>query len=409
MKHNKKISKVLINNKNKLKMKKLVVLLPLFFVMTIAIAQSGKRDLNNAYNAYSNGYLDRALTAIERCIQAEDTKDEAKTWMYRGNIYLLIAAAEEGSEYKALSANPAEEAFDSYNKALALDKDISVSMRIATPIEGLRFCSQLLLQEAINLANSRKDNDRAFVLAEKAYKSNSGDDNIIYVYGYIAEMVSKTDIAKAAYISLVKKNSRVNPDPYARLANLYKEANDTTNALKAIERGEAIFLSDTSFNVNFASSASVIYTWANKSEKAATLMEKALQKDPSNHMLLINYGSELTNQKQYTEAEKYLLKALEIKADDIYANYNLGSCYYNAYVDKIKEIEDIEDNDLYNKELEAANQLLVKARPYLEKAHEIEAEDYNTLVMLKIVYTYLPNAENELKAVNEKIDALKKK
>ena len=128
MKHNKKISKVLINNKNKLKMKKLVVLLPLFFVMTIAIAQSGKRDLNNAYNAYSNGYLDRALTAIERCIQAEDTKDEAKTWMYRGNIYLLIAAAEEGSEYKALSANPAEEAFDSYNKALALDKDISVSI-----------------------------------------------------------------------------------------------------------------------------------------------------------------------------------------------------------------------------------------------------------------------------------------
>ena len=104
-------------------MKKLVVTWSFLLIAAMTFAQSGKRELNNAYNAYSNGYLDRALTAINKCMEYEDTKNDAKTWMYRGNIFLQIADTKD-AEYKALSNNAAEEAFESYKKALELDPNV---------------------------------------------------------------------------------------------------------------------------------------------------------------------------------------------------------------------------------------------------------------------------------------------
>lgn len=69
-------------------MKKLVVTWSFLLIAAMTFAQSGKRELNNAYNAYSNGYLDRALTAINKCMEYEDTKNDAKTWMY--SVFSLL-------------------------------------------------------------------------------------------------------------------------------------------------------------------------------------------------------------------------------------------------------------------------------------------------------------------------------
>ncbi|MBP5412118.1 MAG: hypothetical protein J6Y47_02550 [Bacteroidales bacterium] len=383
-------------------MKKLVLMSALLLAMVIASAQSGKRDLNNAYNHYSNGYLDKAQAAIERCLQAEDTKNEAKTWMYRGNIYLLIADSKD-EVYKNLCDNAAEVAFESYEKALSLDPGVSVSMRIPTPAMGLKICSQMLIQKSVDLLRSGTNMEKALELAEKAHVADKSDDNNTYIYAYAAELNGKKDIAKTNYMALVKKRMKGNIYPYVRLANLYKDAEDTANAVKVVKIAESMFLTEEKFDVDMASSASLVYMWAGENEKAADIMNKALEKDPNNHTLLINYGTELTNQKQYAEAEKYLLKAVEMKSDDIYANYNLGNCYYNNYVDIMKNIDDILDDNEYNKQKEIAEGLLAKARPYLEKSHQIDPKDYNTLLMLKLVYSRL----NELEKLNEVNDAIK--
>ena len=188
-------------------MKKLVLMSALLLAMVIASAQSGKRDLNNAYNHYSNGYLDKAQAAIERCLQAEDTKNEAKTWMYRGNIYLLIADSKD-EVYKNLCDNAAEVAFESYEKALSLDPGVSVSMRIPTPAMGLKICSQMLIQKSVDLLRSGTNMEKALELAEKAHVADKSDDNNTYIYAYAAELNGKKDIAKTSYMALVKKRER---------------------------------------------------------------------------------------------------------------------------------------------------------------------------------------------------------
>lgn len=388
-------------------MKKLVVTWSFLLIAAMTFAQSGKRELNNAYNAYSNGYLDRALTAINKCMEYEDTKNDAKTWMYRGNIFLQIADTKD-AEYKALSNNAAEEAFESYKKALELDPNVSVGMRIATPAVGLKFCSQMLIQEAVDILKSGQNLDRAVTLAEKSHLADKSDDNNTYIYGYCAEMAGKKDIAKKCYTSLVNKKTKLNIFPYVRLASLFKDENDTAHAIKVVQICESIFLTPEKYDVNAATSASIIYMWAGQNDKATELMTQALEKDPNNHTLLINYGSELTNQKHYSEAEKYLKKALELQPNDFYVNYNLGNCYYNNYVDHYKDLDNIEDDAAYEAAKTEMEKLLNNSRPYLEKAHEIEPNDNNTLIMLKLIYSRIPGAEKELDAVNQQLNALKK-
>ena len=126
---------------------------------------------------------------------------------------------------------------------------------------------------------------------------------------------------------------------------------------------------------------------------------------------MFGLGTAFSDQKKYEEAEKYLNKALEIKPNDVNIVYNLGNSYYNHYAEKFNKMDEIKDNDEYEKEKQECQVLLRKALPLLEKAHEMDPEDRNTLIMLKIVYPRIDTTTDEekeafstkLKAVDEKL------
>ena len=67
----------------------------LVILMTVAWTGAGlfakKSAVNSAYNQYGNQYWDKAKRYIDAASVHPDTKDDAKTWMFRGNIYLMIA------------------------------------------------------------------------------------------------------------------------------------------------------------------------------------------------------------------------------------------------------------------------------------------------------------------------------
>ncbi len=383
-------------------MKKLSFMVCLLFVVSFAFGQV--KELNNAYNFYANGYYDRAKDAIDKAILNEITKTEAKTWMYRGNIYLQLAVSKE-KEFRSLCTNCGEIAYDSYLKALELDPAIAVNMNISEPKMGLKYCAQLMYEDAVKLYENKKY-EEAYAMLEKAYKADRSQDYIVYLLGYTAEITKRMDAAKTHYNDLVKRKSK-DIMPYLRLANIYKAENDTSKVLSVMKAGDPIFFSGDSMNVDYAVSYSIALSWAGKADDAAAIMNKALEKYPTNHVLLINYGSELSNEKKYTEAEVYFKRALELQPNDLTAIYNLGNCYYNNYVDKMKTLESIEDNTVYEQEREAASNLLEKARPYIEKAHEMDPKDRNTLLMLKIIYAHM-GLNDELKAIEAKLDALEK-
>ena len=60
-------------------------------VMTMANGFGQKNVRQTASNFLKDGKLDKAMDAINQCIQDASTSQDPKTWFIRGNIYLEIA------------------------------------------------------------------------------------------------------------------------------------------------------------------------------------------------------------------------------------------------------------------------------------------------------------------------------
>lgn len=380
--------------------------------------------VNSAYTHYGNQYWDKAKRSIDAACLHPDTKDDAKTWMFRGNIYLMIAneqmSKKPNPKYANLCENPLDTAFDAYYKASQLDPQIKVTMQISDPVTGLRYCSGMFYEQAIkaiNDQNAKAEKDRnydwAFNRAEKAYKSNSSDLDVYYVYALVAELSGKKDLAKEHYSNMIKKYKVKRNEPYIRLALIYKEEGDTNRAIAVIRRHSVLkdTAPDAKVNVDYAMQEAIIYAWAGDNEKSMAVMDKALEQNPDNAVLLINMATELTEVKNYEKAEELLLKAGEIQPDNYYVYYNLGSCHYNHSLDIAKSMGEIMNDNEYQKAMEQYQQLLRKALPYIEKAESINATDHNTLIMLKLIYSRLeqkegdPDFKAKLEAVEAKLNS----
>ncbi|MBR5665607.1 MAG: tetratricopeptide repeat protein, partial [Bacteroidales bacterium] len=392
----------------------LAILLMVAWTGTVAFAQ--KSAVNSAYTHYGNQYWDKAKRYIDAASVHPDTKDDAKTWMFRGNIYLMIAN-EQASEkpnpkYANLCENAIDTAYEAYRKASQLNPDIRVSMRIADPVTGLAFCSDFFFNQAYTALKEEKY-DWAYDRGEKAYKSNPKDENAYYIYALAAELSGHKDVAKQQYYNMTKAKVKRN-EPYIRLAMMYKEEGDTNRAIKVIRQHSV--LKDTSsnakVNVEYATQEAIIYAWAGDNEKSMQVMNRALEQNPDNPVLMINMGKELIGVKNYEKAEELLKKAQTLQPDNYYVYYNLGNCYYNRSSDISKSMNDIADDNEYAKTAAVYQQLLRDALPYLEKAESINGMDHNTLVMLKQVYTRIevnegePDFKEKLKAVEAKLKEL---
>ncbi len=383
-------------------MKKFVFIIQLILILSMSFGQ--RKEVNNAYNHYSNQYWDRAKMAIDKAITHDETKNDAKTWLYRGNIYLQLGYAKldpNMKRYHGLCDNCGEIAYDAYRKAFELDPNIEIpSMGISKPATGMTYCTDLLYNDAVEQLKTNNF-EKALVYAEKCYRSNTSSESANYIYALSAEYMDKKDIAKERYRAMIfKKQPTLSIDPYVRLASIYRDENDTNNALKVVM---ALPGNDTITNIDYVINKAVILSWAGKTDEATATMDVALAKDPENFLLLYGLGTVFSDQKKYEEAEKYLLKAYELKPDDINVVYNLGNSHYNHYAEIFNSLDDIEDNDEYNKAKDESQVLLRKALPFLEKAKELDPTDRNTLIMLKTIYPRLEAKEDEIEEFKTKL------
>lgn len=384
-------------------MKKLVLMLSLIGAISWATAQSGEKELRNAYSHYGNGYYDKALRSIKNALEYEDTKNEAKTWLYYGNIALQISNS-NNDYYKKMLPNADIEAYNAYMQALTLDPNVAVpNMKPQSPKQGLVFVSNMLFQKAYALLQNQAM-DSAVLVAEMARKANA-NVNTVFMYGFTAFHAKQYDITKKEFAVLLKNKYKGQGIlPYRLLATAYQLAEDTAKTLQVVEETLKMFEGDSNYYA-FASTAAIVYSWAGMEDKSTEIMEDALSKNPNDITMLVNYGSSLIGQHKYNDAEKYLQRALEIAPESYEVNYNMGSCYFNQYADMAKGLGDIDDDAEYDRVKAASEEILKKSQPFLEKAQAIQGNDYNTLYMLRQVYTRT-NEYDKLKDINEKMKTL---
>jgi tetratricopeptide (TPR) repeat protein len=350
------------------------------------------------------------------------SKDEAKLLFYRGIIYLDYMMSADSSMLPELEKNEEiynEASLGSLTKCIAIEledgKDLYTS-QIEAKMQVLRGVS---LQGGVALFQ-QENYEEAFMAFEGATQmfevigltdslaiynaALSAErmedyDNAIKYFKKSAEIDYKTDVS---YQSLISNTNKKNGGP-------------SDEAFKYIQEGKEKYPN----NLGLIIEEFNYYLSKGETEKAQASLAEAIKKDPDNPLFHFNIGvtfDELAGKKhkegKHEEAGVFAAKAIEgykkaieIKPDFADAYFNLGVFYNNESFELNSMASDLKDQTLLGKKIAQAKEYLNDAVPYLEKSHELQPKDVNTLKLLKSIYFNLEK-DPEYKVVDEKLKAL---
>ncbi len=390
-------------NKHQLNiMKKLIFILIAVFVSSVSFAQ--KSQVVSAWNYLNNGELDKAKTAINTATNDETTKIMAKTWFYRGNIYMAIYS--DTSRKKDF--NDLNEAYNSYKKVKELDAKGEFTIEMMNPWLELAYYT---FNEAVIPYNAR-DYQKAFDnfnrvseiygIVNSIYKQNIIDTSASFYAANAAVKLGKYQEAKDIYEALIYKHFQ-DPEIYSNLADISLGAKDTSGAIAQLDKGIAIFPKDQNLRIKQLN----LYLFSHRFNEVIDKLKAAIEKEPTRGDLYQALGSAYENTSDSANARKAYEKAIALNPNDFVANYSLGALIYNRAVEKIKAMNDLPASDQkgYEKLKADGDDLLQRSLPYLEKARSINGKDLETLNALKELYARL-NMMDKLNEVKKAIEAL---
>lgn len=373
-------------------MKKLAILT--FFVVSVVFVFGQNGKVNGAINRLKYGELDKAKEAIDLATKHEKTMGKAKTWKVRGFVYQTIATTTD-STFFDLCADPIKVSLEAYEKATELDVKNQYSAEI----------NKNLAMFSLNLgpvvAKDWEDGDFAsahnkFVYLIKISALNNPpviDTVSMFNAAISAEKAGLDDKALEYFQKLVniKYGGSV---IYNYMANIESERRDTVKFVDYLQQGIEAYPKD-----NSALMVPLINYYLDKDESdfALQYLSKAIENDPGNHTFYFAQGALYDKLKDFDNAKASYDKAAELKPDYFAAYYNLGALFFNKGADMLSEANNIPANMQaeYEAAVKDSYKELEKALPYLEKAHEIDAEDKSTMQTLKEIYFKLRNDKEE--------------
>ena len=337
------------------------------------MAQSSK--VVSAYNARKDGDYKKALEYINEATQHEKTMGDAKTWVYRGQIYQQIVLSDEDFEFDKVTA--INEGTASYTKARELDSKNKWEEEINGGLMILKNFAANLGVQAYNEQQFESARDY-FLIGERAAAAEGAFDTLaVYNAGLSAEQAGDTETAIEQY----KKAAAVNylgANMYLYMANLYQKEEMTEEYLSIVQEGRKVYPDNSDlivYELNY-------YLRNNKFEEAEENLKLAIEKEPGNKQLHFSLGVVYDNLGRRDDAKLAYQKAIEIDPDYFDAIFNLGAMYFNQGVEMNNAANDITDNKKYNAARAEAKEVFEQARPYLEKAHELEPGDSSAIVSL---------------------------
>lgn len=374
-------------------MKRITILLSLSLLIVFgAYAQKNKRTSAYMYN--KNQQYDKAMVAIDEAIEHEKTINDAKTWMYRGQIYYNIAVSED-PEVRALAPDAVDIAYESFVKAKQLDEKSSYEGELTLYLLNL---TNLYYQKA---GEGFQNNDYEVAIegfkkaVEIAELDGRFDTIAAFNIGMAGVLSEKPEIA-AEYLQKCVDVNFQDPRVYMFYNRSVKQMGDTVRALEIIRQGREAFPGELSLLLEEAQ----LYLEKGETEKLLTSLNEAVIADPENSNLFFLIGKSHDDLGDKVAAEENYKKAAELNPEFFEAYYNIGAIYVNKASELQAKANDLPLNevDKYNELTELANKELELAVPYLEKSLELKPDDAPTLTALKEAYARLKMTDklNEL-------------
>ncbi len=385
-------------------MKKIALLLGLSMILSIGFSQSFERT--SAYNYNKDGKLDKAKEAIDKaCVHAK-TMNDAKTWLYKGEIYYNIASSPLPA-YKELDNNAAIVAYEALKKA----KELDVKGKSTSQINGqLQNLVNIFYQnggqkfkEASSLSDEEMNEKYAGAITDFEYafkiSEDAGQFDTIAAFNIgMAGVMSDNPEVAAEYLQKCVDVDFPDPRVYMFYNRSVKQLGDTVRALEILKTGREKFPNELSLLLETAQ----IFLEKGETEKLQEILLSAIEKDPTNANLFFLLGKTYDDQSDVVSAEKYYKKAAEVNPEFFEAYYNIGAIYVNKAAELQSKANDLPLDAMkeYDEITSEADENLKNAVPWLEKSLELNPEDIFTLTALKEAYARLK--------MNDKLEELNK-
>ena len=367
------------------------LLTTLVLVLFTNLISAQKHNVVNASIALRNEEYVDAKKYIDEAYETESTSNDAKMWNYRSQIYLQIALKQAD-----LDENAVFKATEAHLKCLQTDKKGRVIVRKWTAKEdvlaGTVQCGYKLFNKAIeeynsgNYKSSLKHYDAIFEIIpfdteDQLKRGNITKETILYNSFFSSKKMKDNVKSKELLQQLIDINFN-DPAIFVHMSNIFIEEGKTDKALEYLALGRESFEEDQ----GLINTEINLYIQLGRTSELIGKLGEAIALDEENELLYFNRGTIYDQEGDIDNAEKDYLTALTLNPSAFGANYNLGALYFNQGVETKNKASDTDNNSLYKKLNKEADAVFAKALPYLETAHELNAEDKNTLLSLKQLY-----------------------
>jgi tetratricopeptide (TPR) repeat protein len=394
-------------------MKKISTLILGLIIIVSIKAYSQSSNVISAWSYLQNDELTLAKKAIDAATIDESTSQKPKTWYYRALVYQAIY---EDSTKHSLAPDALIEVLAAYEKASTLDEKKEYADKIPQELAALRvyfFNDGIRTLRKKDFAGSYSDFSHALAASNfmSANYGKLGVDTLSMFYtAYTGMQIGKLDTAKILYSTLsgytyntAENYKFMQRNVYLDLATIYKEQKDTASALATLKKGEQLAPDEESLiiaelNIELAQK---------KFAQAITGLKAAIQLEPANAGFYYNLGLAYEQTKDMTDAEAAYRKAVELKPDYGDAQYSIGALYFNRAVEVNKQMNDLPPTQQarYVSMSKTRDSLFQMALPELEKAHQINPKDMETLRALRELYTRT-NQLDKAAEIKKEMDAL---
>lgn len=380
--------------------------------------------------------LSEAKTLIDNAFATGSIDNDYAAWAVKGEIYGQLAQADASVKMvtpDAKSKNPeaADIAFNAYNKSLTLapkesaKKDAFNGLVELIPLlstSGLEFFYAQDYPKAYRDFNSiLKAYDVLKVAKYKTALDEPKDlNNQYYITALAAYHSGNLAEAGTLYEQSLKGGNKT-AEVYDGLFRSYMKS-DPSKAEKFLAEGRAAFPDDN----NLLFSEINLYLSQGKLNDLISKLELASSKEPDNISVVNTLGNvydklyqDATEKGDTSNANKFLDKAMETyqkalakEPTNNFANYSMGTLYYNkaaSYVTLMNSLaEDLTKDGMKKYDAAQASMLSMfdKALPFFLQAEKSDANDKNTLIALREIYAR-KNQMDKAEEYKKKMEALK--
>ena len=359
-------------------MKKVMILLAVLLTANVMMAQ--KKDRTDAYMYNKNSQFDKAMVAIEKCVNHEQflgmkPKDQATAWHYRAMIYQNVIES-KNPEWLAQAGDAQEKVFESLTNCMKdegylNDNKADIYQRVAVVMNNY-YQKGADAYNASDFTNAAPAFKKAYDIAVMLQNPDANDMLKLAASSCIHSKDYETALA---YYSELQKNGYNQPDIFKSLASVYNAMGNNDKAFEMISAGLEVMPNDPGLLIEKVN----LYINQGKSQEALNDLLSLNKLDPGNVSIMYAigtiYGDE-TNKDLYNfdKAVEFYSRAIEIKPDFMDAVYNLGIAYLRAGAALSTEANELDYTEVekYNALMEQSNGMLTQGLPYIKQSYDAQ-------------------------------------